>query len=214
MTISTSAASRRDAARQSDGKFGNQNHTESSVNLVQEPPLMLWLPLKGRDYLVLRSREDPKRYVISEDEDTITEFTYGEGNETSSFMEAAISALKEQGAAGPQGRDEDRTVCSFSFSEQDFELVMDSPGHYVIYEGDGEVMDFEYTGDPEDHDCLESAALQELEDHGHIERCRAEGCGNDLDDGQGFDGYCGDCADQAEADGEWDHHDAHDEGEG
>jgi hypothetical protein len=37
--------------------------------------------------------------------------------------------------------------------------------------------------------------------------CSIEGCGESLDGGEGFDGYCGTHADRAEAEGEWDHHD-------
>jgi hypothetical protein len=35
-----------------------------------------------------------------------------------------------------------------------------------------------------------------------------EGCRASLDDGEGFDGYCGNCADRLEAQGHWAHHDA------
>jgi hypothetical protein len=37
--------------------------------------------------------------------------------------------------------------------------------------------------------------------------CSVVGCGESLDGGEGFDGYCGTHADRAEADGEWGHHD-------
>lgn len=30
----------------------------------------------------------------------------------------------------------------------------------------------------------------------HCDHCATEGCTNPLDDGEGFDGYCGDCADR------------------
>ena len=35
-----------------------------------------------------------------------------------------------------------------------------------------------------------------------------ESCRASLDDGEGFDGYCGNCADRLEAQGHWGHHDA------
>ena len=34
--------------------------------------------------------------------------------------------------------------------------------------------------------------------------CAAEGCDERNDDGEGYDGYCGNCADRLEAEGHWD----------
>ena len=35
-------------------------------------------------------------------------------------------------------------------------------------------------------------------------RCRTEGCDEDPNDGEGFDGYCGNCADRLDQEGFWD----------
>ncbi|MUL61058.1 hypothetical protein B5P44_00470 [Mycobacterium sp. CBMA 213] len=34
-------------------------------------------------------------------------------------------------------------------------------------------------------------------------QCRTEGCTENADDGEGFDGFCGNCADREEAAGRW-----------
>lgn len=34
--------------------------------------------------------------------------------------------------------------------------------------------------------------------------CRGEDCGERNDNGEGFDGYCGNCADRLDAQGKWD----------
>ena len=44
----------------------------------------------------------------------------------------------------------------------------------------------------------------EDEDEDEEEICREEGCENSLDDGEGYDGLCGEHADEAEERGEWD----------
>lgn len=46
------------------------------------------------------------------------------------------------------------------------------------------------------------AAGLEADDHPYelAETCRTPGCGNSLDDGEGWDGFCGTCADRLEAD--------------
>lgn len=37
--------------------------------------------------------------------------------------------------------------------------------------------------------------------------CRTEGCGELTDDGEGYDGFCGNCADRLESEGYWAHQD-------
>jgi hypothetical protein len=44
---------------------------------------------------------------------------------------------------------------------------------------------------------------REPDDEDGPEVCRAEDCGASLDDGEGYDGYCGTCADRLEAQGHW-----------
>lgn len=97
------------------------------------------------------------------------------------------------------------TTASFDDREYDIDLDDAESGHYVVYEQDDQLTDFNYAGDPEDHDSLQAAALQALEDSGDIERCSE--CQSSLDDGEGWNGLCGNCADQAEDDGEWDEDD-------
>lgn len=46
------------------------------------------------------------------------------------------------------------------------------------------------------------------EDHCLVEDGAGAVCGRSLDDGEGFDGRCGDHADEAEARGDYAHHDA------
>ncbi|BBX87983.1 hypothetical protein MAUB_58560 [Mycolicibacterium aubagnense] len=41
------------------------------------------------------------------------------------------------------------------------------------------------------------------EDHENSQ-CRTEGCAEDADDGEGYDGFCGNCADREDARGRWD----------
>lgn len=54
-----------------------------------------------------------------------------------------------------------------------------------------------------EHDALEEDTEEEDEE----ELCAEDGCENSLDDGEGYDGYCGEHADQRERDGVFGHED-------
>ncbi|XKH58345.1 hypothetical protein LG293_17110 (plasmid) [Citricoccus nitrophenolicus] len=94
----------------------------------------------------------------------------------------------------------DNVVTTAEFDGREFEIDLndDELDNYTIYEGNEELASFVYTGDPEDHDVLQSAALNELSSTGDIERCSE--CEGSLADGEGYDGLCGNCADRAEKD--------------
>lgn len=56
---------------------------------------------------------------------------------------------------------------------------------------------------PFDGDFLE-IDLDDDDDLDDEDRCRTEGCDEDPNDGEGFDGYCGNCADRLDQEGAFD----------
>lgn len=72
----------------------------------------------------------------------------------------------------------------------------EEPGKYSIFEDGNEVAYFTAATDPRPTpDELWAEALTEMQQNDVIEICSE--CTNALDDGEGYDGKCGDCADRA-----------------
>lgn len=61
---------------------------------------------------------------------------------------------------------------------------------------------------PAHHGSRRTAGGHDEDDDDVCSDPHEEGCRASLDDGEGFDGYCGNCADRLEAQGHWGHHDA------
>jgi hypothetical protein len=73
-----------------------------------------------------------------------------------------------------------------------------STAHEWVDEGDGRVWCW---------DCLINRDDPETSQPCSAKVCASEECSEPIDGGEGFDGYCGNCADWLEAASYWGHHD-------
>lgn len=165
---------------------------------VVEPFVPVILPESvqaGPEVMSVQTTADPKVFELYNDGSLVTRFTVQDSEDPIAAGTNAYLNLDDPG--------ESKMVFTETFDDAQYEIDLNDPeaGRYQVYNQDGDLAaSFTHSGDAEDHETLWEAAKTALQGEGVIECCSE--CQDSLADNEGYDGLCGNCADEAESSGE------------
>ncbi|MCU6480178.1 hypothetical protein [Arthrobacter sp. A2-55] len=168
MSISKTAQSAQDQARQADGKFGTQIHGEASDVTLNAAPEGACPSCGTTDDLSQSSGLCP---------DCHAETHCRECGEAYNGCGDGYDGLCPDCADVEFGDDDEEdsdTVCVFDFGDDRVEIDHRGGENYSLYDENTNehIGDFQYSGDPEDHDNLEYEAKQAIKELSPERHCQ------------------------------------------